>query len=110
MPAEPNSAEMVFAALADGTRRTLLARLRREGGLSQSALGAGQGVTRQAIAKHLKLLRRAGLAQCRRLGREQIWELTPAPLAAAQRELERIAGRWDEALGRLMAHVDREPQ
>jgi DNA-binding transcriptional ArsR family regulator len=96
----------VFAALGDQTRLRLVARLCREGPLSISQLATGAGVTRQAVSKHLRVLATTGLAHAERHGREQLWQLEPAPLAAARRALERIAQRWDEALERLRAAVE----
>jgi DNA-binding transcriptional ArsR family regulator len=96
----------VFAALGDPTRLRLVARLGREGPLSISRLSAGAGVTRQAVAKHLRVLAGAGLARGQRQGREQRWQLEAAPLAEARRSLEQIAQRWDEALDRLKATVE----
>jgi DNA-binding transcriptional ArsR family regulator len=96
----------VFAALGDRTRLHLVARLGREGPLSISRLSDGTEVTRQAVTKHLRVLAGAGLAQCRRRGREQVWQLKAAPLDEARRSLERISQRWDEALGRLKASVE----
>jgi DNA-binding transcriptional ArsR family regulator len=96
----------VFAALGDPTRLRLVARLGDEGPLSISRLSEDAGVSRQAVSKHLRVLADAGLAQGTRHGREQLWELQPAALTEAQRSLERISKRWDEALGRLQALVE----
>jgi len=96
----------VFAALGDPTRLRLVGRLCREGPLSIARLSDGAGVTRQAVAKHLRVLSDAGLVRGERRGREQLWQLEAAPLAEARRSLERIAQRWDEALGRLKAALE----
>lgn len=96
----------VFAALGDQTRLRLVARLGREGPLSIARLTDGADVTRQAVSKHLRVLADAGLARGVRQGREQVWQLEPAPLDEARRSLERIAQRWDEALLRLRAMVE----
>ena len=97
----------VFAALGDQRRLRLVARLGREGPLSISRLSDGVGVTRQAVTKHLQVLAGAGLARGLRRGREQLWQLEVEPLAEARRSLERISQRWDEALGRLKASLER---
>jgi len=104
--AAPEDAAPVFAALGDPTRLRLVGRLSREGPLSISRLSDGAGVSRQAVSKHLRVLAGAGLARGTRLGREQRWQLEAAPLDEARRSLERIAQRWDEALGRLQAAVE----
>ena len=98
----------VFAALGDQTRLRLVARLGSEGPLSISRLADGADVTRQAVAKHLRVLADAGLASGVRRGRERLWRLEAAPLEEARRSLERIAERWDEALLRLKAAVEEE--
>jgi DNA-binding transcriptional ArsR family regulator len=96
----------VFAALGDQTRLRLVARLGSEGPLSVSRLTEGTDVTRQAVAKHLRVLADAGLARGVRRGRERLWQLEAARLEEARRSLERIAERWDEALLRLKAVVE----
>jgi DNA-binding transcriptional ArsR family regulator len=96
----------VFAALGDRTRLRLVARLGREGPLSIARLTDGTDITRQAVAKHLRVLAGAGLAQGLRRGREQLWRLEAAPLDEARRSLELVSRRWDEALGRLKAAVE----
>jgi len=98
----------VFAALGDETRLRLVARLGREGPLSISRLSDGAGVTRQAVAKHLRVLADAGLASGSRQGREQIWHLEAAGLDEARRALERVSQFWDDALLRLQAAVEEE--
>jgi DNA-binding transcriptional ArsR family regulator len=96
----------VFAALGDPTRLRLVARLGREGPLTISRLSDGAGVTRQAVAKHLRVLAGAGLAHGSRQGREQFWRLEGAPLDQARRSLDLISQRWDQALGRLKASLE----
>jgi DNA-binding transcriptional ArsR family regulator len=96
----------VFAALGDPTRLRLVARLGQEGPLTISRLSNGAGVTRQAVAKHLRVLANAGLAHGSRQGREQFWRLEAAPLDEARRSLERISQRWDQTLGRLKASLE----
>ena len=104
-----DAAAPVFAALGDSTRLRLVARLSREGPLSIARLSDDAGVTRQAVAKHLRVLADAGLAHGRRQGREQRWQLDAAQLEAARRSLEQLSRRWDEALGRLQAALEGEP-
>ena len=97
----------IFAALGDETRLRLVARLGADGPLSIARLTAGTDVTRQAVTKHLYVLADAGLARGTRQGRERLWALEPAPLEDARRFLDLISQRWDEALGRLKASVER---
>jgi DNA-binding transcriptional ArsR family regulator len=97
----------VFAALGDETRLRLVSRLCESGPTSIAKLTAGADVTRQAIAKHLRVLEDAGLVRGSRDGRESVWELAPARLEDARDWLGEISSQWDEALGRLKAFVER---
>ena len=103
----PPGAAPVFAALGDATRLRVVDRLSSGGPASIAALTDGSGVTRQAVAKHLRVLADAGLVRGTRLGRESVWELETRELAGAQRYLDAISTRWDAALGRLKAFVER---
>lgn len=104
-PVLPDRAATVFAALGDQTRLGLMARLSAEGAVSIAELTTGTGVTRQAVTKHLEVLAGAGLVRGARLGRERLWTLEPRPLDIARAYLDLISRRWDEALGRLVTHV-----
>jgi DNA-binding transcriptional ArsR family regulator len=96
----------VFAALGDGTRLRLVARLCLEGPLSGTRLAAGVPVTRQAISKHLHALAGAGVVRATRRGRERIWALEPGRLESARLCLDRISAQWDAAIGRLRSFVE----
>ena len=96
----------VLAALGDKTRLLLVARLAAGEPLSISRLSAGTRMTRQAVTKHLHVLEKAGVANGRRRGREHRWELNPTQLREVRRQLDRIAGQWDDALARLKASVE----
>ena len=100
--------DAVFAALADPTRRDVIGRLAREP-LSASALAGELPISRQAIAKHLAALDRAGLVASRRAGRELQYRLDPAPLGDAMAWMASVGARWDERLARLAARAEREP-
>lgn len=97
----------VFAALGDPTRLGVVERLCRDGPMSLSRLTRGGEVTRQAITKHLHVLARAGLVRGYRRGRESLWELEPRRLEIARRYLDVVSRRWDSALERLRAAVER---
>ena len=101
------SSTRVFAALGDPTRADLLTKLGRGTSLPIAKLTEGSGLTRQAITKHLRVLRRAGLVRSVRHGRERRFELRPEPLDAARQALERISVQWDVALARLKDFVER---
>lgn len=96
----------LFAALGDETRLRLVGRLGTEGPLSIARLTEGTAVTRQAVAKHLRVLAGAGLARGTRRGRERLWALEPEPLEEARRCLDLISAQWDAALARLKAAVE----
>lgn len=91
----------VFAALADPTRRHLVEALAAEPGATATGLAATLPISRQAVAKHLKLLGEAGLVSRRRSGREARFELQTAPLAEAVAWIGAVGAEWDEGLGRL---------
>ena len=113
MPARARSARSaplggtapVFDALGDPTRRNIVARLCTHGPTSVTQLSATAGVTRQAVAKHLKVLEHAGLVLSSRRGRVRICRLDARQLARARRELEEISSQWDRTLARLKAFV-----
>ena len=96
----------VFAALGDETRLRVISRLCEGGPLSVTHLTSGSQVTRQAIAKHLRVLEGAGLVRGTREGRESVWELAPRRLEEARRCLDLISKQWDDALGRLKDFVE----
>jgi DNA-binding transcriptional ArsR family regulator len=87
----------VFAALADDTRWSILTRL-GEAPASASALARELPVSRQAIVKHLELLRAAGLVEAEMRGRELVHRPLGGRLSALARDLDRIAETWDRRL------------
>jgi DNA-binding transcriptional ArsR family regulator len=105
----PRDPAAVFAALGDGTRLGLVARLAAGEPLSISRLTSGTGVTRQAVTRHLHVLAGAGLVRGDRHGREVLWEIEPDRLTEARRYLDDISAQWDRALARLRATVEAAP-
>ena len=101
-------AASIFAALGDGTRLGLVARLCDEGPLSIVRLSTGSPVTRQAVTKHLHALAAAGLVRSTRRTRQRqrLWELQPRRLREARAHLDHISRNWDDALERLRAFVE----
>lgn len=97
----------VFAALGDETRLRLVARLCDDGPQSIAKLTEGSEVTRQAVSKHLRVLSDAGLVHGSRDGRESVWTIDARRLEVARRSLEVISARWDAAIDRLRAFVER---
>jgi DNA-binding transcriptional ArsR family regulator len=100
----------VFDALADPNRRYVLQALASRETATATELAAELPVTRQAVAKHLAALNHAGLVESRREGRETLYQLTPAPLAAAMDWMAGVGAEWDTRLAALRRHLsDRRP-
>lgn len=91
----------VFFALADPTRREVLRSVARQPELTASRLAGELPITRQAVAKHLAALQRAGLVEPRREGRETRYTITPAPLVDAMNWMADVGAAWDRRLERL---------
>src|SRR5437016_8836149 len=101
-------AEQVFGALADPTRRAILAALASGGPATATDLAAGLPISRQAIAKHLALLAAAGLVTAEPGERRRVrYRLRSAPMQVAQQFLAALARDWDSPLGALQDHLDR---
>jgi DNA-binding transcriptional ArsR family regulator len=79
--------DKVFKALADGSRRQLLDRLRADNGQTLGQLCEHLDMTRQAVSKHLAVLEEANLVVVIRRGREKLHYLNPVPI-------HEIARRW----------------
>jgi len=91
---------LTFGALADPTRRAILARLAR-GPASVTELASPFDMTLPAVSKHLKVLERAGLIE---RGREAQWrpcQLKASPLKEAAEWVERYRRFWEESFDRL---------
>ena len=102
-----SAAEQVFVALADPTRRAILAELASGGPATVTDLAARLPITRQAIAKHLTLLSETGLVTAEPGERRRVrYRLHSAPMQVAQQFLAALARDWDSSLGRLRDHLD----
>jgi DNA-binding transcriptional ArsR family regulator len=100
-------AEQVFAALADPTRRAILAMLAAQGPATATDLADRLPITRQAIAKHLVLLADADLVIPEPGERRRVrYRLHSAPVQVAQQFLAALAHDWDTRLDRLREHLD----
>ena len=97
---------VVFAALGDETRLSLVGKLSRGTPQSISDLARGSPLTRQAITKHLRVLESARVVASVRAGRESLYALRPEPLKEIQSYLERVSEQWDHALARLKSFVE----
>ena len=97
--------EAAFSALADPTRRAVLDLLLR-GSLPVGQIAQGFPVSRPAISKHLRLLRRARLVRARRVGRQRFFELNPEPLKSVDLWLSRYRIFWQSQLSNLKHFVE----
>jgi DNA-binding transcriptional ArsR family regulator len=100
----PDELSQVFAALADPTRRAILARL-AQGEASVTELTAPFAMSMPAVSKHLKVLERAGLIT---RGRDAQWRpcrLEPEAFRGATDWLEHYRQYWDSTLDRLDTHL-----
>ena len=99
-------AEQVFAALADPSRRAILAGLAAGGPATATDLAGRLPITRQAIAKHLALLAQAGLVTAEPGERRQVrYRVQSAPMQVAQQFLAALARDWDSSLDALRRHL-----
>jgi DNA-binding transcriptional ArsR family regulator len=101
----PNQLDMTFAALADPTRRAILARLAK-GDASVLELAEPFAMSQPAISKHLKVLERAGLISQGRDAQRRPRRLEAKPLAEATEWLERYRRNWEENFQRLDALLE----
>jgi DNA-binding transcriptional ArsR family regulator len=96
----PSQLDATFAALADPTRRAILARL-ASGEASVSELAEPFDMSQPAISKHLKVLERAGLVSMGKDAQRRPRRLEARPLAEATRWLEGYRQFWEESYRRL---------
>ncbi|WP_239313816.1 MULTISPECIES: helix-turn-helix transcriptional regulator [unclassified Frankia] len=94
----------IFAALADPTRRAILARL-AEGDATVTELAEPFSISLPAISRHLKVLERAGLISRSRTAQWRSSALTAGPLQEAATWMERYRQFWDANFERLDAHL-----
>jgi DNA-binding transcriptional ArsR family regulator len=92
--------DAAFAALADPTRRRIIARLAR-GHMRVTDLASPFSISLNAVSKHLKVLERCGLVKRERLGREHYLRLRAAPLRDVARWVSRYECFWSERLDAL---------
>jgi DNA-binding transcriptional ArsR family regulator len=105
---QPSPLDRTFAALADPTRRALLARLDAEDGVTVSDLARPFPVSLPAIMKHLDVLSDAGLITRSKAGRTVTCQITPAPMEQAMNWLAHYERYWTEQLDRLAAFLEED--
>ncbi|HYW15756.1 MAG TPA: metalloregulator ArsR/SmtB family transcription factor [Allosphingosinicella sp.] len=87
--------DLLFATLADPTRRGIFERLCREGEQTVGALTAAAGVSQPAVSKHLRALKTAGLVEGRNQGRETHYSARCRALAPLVEWTGRMSGFWE---------------
>jgi len=101
------SPEATFHALADPTRRAVLDLL-RQGAQPAGQIAGAFPVSRPAISKHLRQLRRARLVVEHRRGRHRFYQLNAEPLKAVDTWLDRYRNFWQVNLANLKTFVEQE--
>jgi len=101
------STKLVFAALADPTRRGIFERLARHGEDTVGHLTKAAGVSQPATSKHLGVLERAGLVHCRRSGRESHYSVRPNALVPLIDWMSLYRAFWNERIDRLESLLKR---
>ena len=101
------AAEATFQALADPTRRAVLDLL-RHGSQHAGQIAGAFPVSRPAISKHLRLLRRAHLVSEHREGRHRVYQLNPEPLRAVDSWIDQYRSFWSRSLANLKTFVEAE--
>lgn len=99
---------VVFAALGDATRLSLLAKLTEGEPQSIARLTSGTRLTRQGVTKHLRVLEDAGVVRSIRVGRESQFALEPKPIEDVRLYLEHVSRQWGQALMRLKTMIESE--
>lgn len=103
---EPDKLSLTFSALADPTRRAILARLAM-GEASVTELSAPFAVSMPAITKHLKVLEKAGLIERSREAQWRPARIQAAPLKDVSEWLERYRKNWEESFDKLEEYLQK---
>jgi DNA-binding transcriptional ArsR family regulator len=103
-----SSLDRTFSALADPTRRALVARIGDQPELSVSELARPFPMSLPAVMKHLDVLSDAGLIRREKKGRTVTCRLEAQPMADAMEWLARYEAFWSEALDRLARQLEKE--
>jgi len=98
--------DRIFAALVDGTRRAILARLEREDSVTVSELAKPFAIQLPAVMKHLDVLCDAGLISRSKAGRVVTVRIQPEPMREAMDWLRRYERFWSKSLDRLAAYAE----
>src|SRR5881398_596202 len=102
----PRTLDRTFAALADPTRRRILAQLTR-GERCVTDLARRYDMSLPAVSKHLRVLEKAGLLRRRRYGRVHEMQLQAKPLKQAAQWVEEFRKFWEGSLDRLAEYLEK---
>jgi len=109
MDLQQERADILFSALGDATRRALFQRIAQGGEQSVHALTEGSGVSQPMVSRHLAVLKKAGLVNNRREGRETFYRSQPQALAPLTDWITHYSAFWEErfdGLETLLARMD----
>ena len=109
MPDAKPTADRVFHALGDPTRRRILERL-NDGPVSVSRLAEPLGLTLAAVVQHLQILEESGLVQTEKVGRVRSCRLEPQGFAVAEQWIRDRRTIWEQRLDALGEMLDTEPR
>ncbi len=104
MPNQSAALDLMYAALADGTRRAIIARLAK-GPASVSELARPLKMSLPAVVQHLQLLEESGFVSSRKVGRVRTCRIEPKRLDAAQAWLAKQKSRWEAQVDALEAFL-----
>lgn len=99
--------DLLFSALSDSTRRSILARVARAE-MSIGDIALHYNLTFAAISKHIQVLEKAGLVAKRRRGKEQLVMIVPTTFDVAKEHLDRYAQLWVERFDKLELLLNKE--
>ncbi|MEO7017741.1 MAG: metalloregulator ArsR/SmtB family transcription factor [Leifsonia sp.] len=99
------SQPLVFAALADPTRLTIVDLLAQRGALSATQISGVFSSTASAISQHLKVLREAGLVRVEKRAQSRIYHLETAAIVETEKWLSVRARQWDARLDAMETYI-----
>lgn len=101
MTTTSSSNDTLWLAIAEPSRRRLIDILLGKGEATASQLADEVPFSRQAVSKHMAVLRNAGLISERRIGKEVRFAIQPDGISAAAQEMSQAARLWDERLHKI---------
>lgn len=104
MPNQSASLNLIFAALGDPARRAVLGRL-SQGPATTTELARPFKMALPSFLQHLGVLKKCGLVKSRKVGRVRTYELSPAPLRAAEDWMSQQRALWERRLDQLDSYL-----